>query len=76
MCNPKIGLSTDGSDYVYPVGLPEKYKKIYKSEILKKQRVREEEPSDFLAASTQSIKKLFFMLMHVWKQFTGTTFYT
>lgn len=76
MCNPKIGLSTDVGDYVYPVGLPEKYKKIYKSEVLKRQAVCEEEPSDFLALSTQIIKKLFFMLMHVWKQFTGTTFYT
>lgn len=76
MCNPKLGLSIDGDDNVYPVGLPEKYKKIYKSEILKRKRVREEEPCDFLASSTQSIKKLFFMLMHVWKHFTGTTFYT
>lgn len=76
MCNPKIGLSADGEDYVYPIGMPEKYKKIYNREMFKKRVIREEEPSDFLALTTQSTKKLCFNFMHVWKQFKGTTFYT
>lgn len=73
MCNPEIGLSIDEHDYAYPVGMPEKYQKIYKSEMV---MIDEENSSDFLASTTQSTKKFFFMLMQICNQVKGTTFYT
>lgn len=76
MCNAKLGLSVGEVDFEYPVGIPEKYKKIYNSEILKRRIIREEEPSDFLAATTQSTRKCFIKLMQFWKRFEGTAFYT
>lgn len=75
MCNAKIGLSVDGGDLAYPVGMPEKYKKLYYSEILKRRTKNDEGTSDLLGSTVQSTRKFLFKIMEVWEKFTGSTFF-